>query len=117
MSANYHFHIENFVNVSNSDIKTAQNIINKNKTTAFDQFALRDIIESLVSIKAQLNLEQEIQQELEADIKTIVSQITLKRPKANIIKACLWSLKSSLENAMSNAIAADLVHRIGVLLK
>lgn len=117
MSANYHFHIKNFVNVSNSDIQTANKIVSQKHTKSFNKLMVKEIMSSLENIQTQLALEQEVQQELEAGMKAISSQLALKRPRTNVIKACLWSLKSSLENAVSNAVAADVVHRIGTLLK
>jgi hypothetical protein len=117
MSANYHFHIKNFVNVSNSDIQTAHKIVRNQSAKSIDKLMVKEILSSLENIQTQLTLEQEVRHELEAGMKAITSQLSLKRPRTNVIKACLWSLKSSMENAVSNAVAADVVHRIGSLLK
>jgi hypothetical protein len=65
----------------------------------------------------ELRLDAETQAEVESDITIIESQIKSPRPKSVIIKECLVSLRTILEGAVGNAIAALLMQQIATLLK
>lgn len=70
---------------------------------------LNDFLSVLNDSSAQLSLMREQQSELEAEIKTIQSQLESPKPKQSIISECLGSIRSILEGAAGNVTATGLL--------
>jgi len=70
---------------------------------------LNDFLSVLNDSSAQLSLMREQQSELEAEIKTIQSQLESPKPKQSIISKCLGSIRSILEGAAGNVTATGLL--------
>jgi len=85
--------------------------------SANDFEAILKFVADLKSQLPELRLDAETQAEVESDITIIESQIKSPRPKSVIIKECLVSLRTILEGAVGNAIAALLMQQIATLLK
>lgn len=81
----------------------------------FNNTLLRDFLVALRDQTKNLNIAPEQQQEIEADIKTVETQITSPKPKQGIVKEGLASIKRILEGA-SGTVAAHFLMQLGSLL-
>jgi len=63
-----------------------------------------------------LNLATKLKEEAQADINTLISQTNSPKPKPNILRECLESLRTILEGAAGGALGAGLVTQIPTLL-
>lgn len=109
-----YIHVEN---MSNSQIQ--QGTDNSTQVFNYSSEKLDAIVELTKSIKHQidkLGLSQDKLDEVTADIKTIDSQINSPKPKPNIIKESLLSLKTILEGVAGNMIADILLKKMLGLL-
>jgi hypothetical protein len=76
-----------------------------------------NFIAELKNQLSELKLDPEPQAEIESDIATIETQIKSPRPKSIIVRECLTSLRTILENAAGSVIAALLLSHITTLIK
>ncbi len=83
---------------------------------SLDTDTIKVFIESLKSSSHQLELSEEQQAELQADIQTIETQQTSPNPKAIIIMECLRSIQYMLESMIDNMQASGFLKRLGVLM-
>lgn len=96
----------NIGNVSHSNLQqgttnsTINSHFNINKISELD-----NIIKEIKNIQENLGLANHLQQELEADIQTLEIQRESPKPKNNIIKESLTSIRNILEGAAGNVIA------------
>jgi len=102
-------------NVQYSQVGT-ENSTQHNVSTGVDPAALQRIVATLKRIGEQLNLAAESADELRAELQSLEAQAESPRPKAPIIRECLSSVRSILEGAAANVVAAGVVHEIGKLL-
>lgn len=102
-------------NVQHSQVGT-ENSTQHNVSTGIDLAALQRIVATLKCIGEQLNLAAESADELRAELQTLEAQAESPRPKASVIWECLNSLRSILEGAAGNAVAAGVLYEIGKLL-
>lgn len=119
MTATYHFHIQNFVHVSNSQIQQhSQGAVQNTHSKPLDlnHEMLKEILLQLHHIKQSIVFDEEHRQTLLTDIHAISAQLQLKKPRQSIILACLHSLKTSLESAVNNTLIADILAKISALL-
>lgn len=68
---------------------------------------VKDLSDKIISMKLDENKSRDV----EADIKTIDAQLSASKPKLNIIKESLNSLKIILESAAGNVIAAEFLKK------
>ena len=73
------------------------------------------IINEIRQNAKQLNLKPEDEQELESDIVTIEAQSKSSKPKSDIIKGCLKSIRSILEGA-GGGVAAALLTKLAEII-
>jgi len=70
---------------------------------------LSDFLSVLNDSIAQLSLMREQQSELEAEIKTIQSQLESPKPKQTVVSECLGSIRNILEGAAGNVTASGML--------
>lgn len=90
-----------------------------NLDMSVSQDTTNDISEFLSELKnsiGEFDLTEEQEEEVDAEIKTVESQIASPKPKASILKSSLGTLKSVLENAAGSALGGGLVEQIPALL-
>ena len=82
-----------------------------------------DFISDLNSFVSNLNkkitdidIDSEKKLELQADLKTIISQLNSPKPKISIIREALESLRSIIETGIGSAIGATLANQLPVLI-
>lgn len=103
-------------NVGHSQVGT-QNSTQHNVSAGFDVAAVQQIIATLKRDGEQLKLSPESADELMAELQTLEAQAASPRPKASIIREGLISLRSILEGATANVLAAPVLYEIGKLLR
>jgi hypothetical protein len=81
-----------------------------------DPTALRRFLALLGRQLPKLNLDAARTSEVEADVRTIESQVQSPKPKATVVRACLASIKSVLEGAAGNVAGQLLIELAKVLL-
>jgi hypothetical protein len=81
-----------------------------------EQNAIVELIQSIKQQLDKLELPQEKKDEADADIETIEAQINSPKPKPNIIKESLTSLKTILEGVAGNVIADILLKKMTGLI-
>jgi|LGOV01.1.fsa_nt_gb hypothetical protein len=85
-----------------------------------DTLSKNDILAFIESLKGnlyELELEDNEQSEISADISTIEAQLSSSRPKRNILKECLTSIQRILEGAAGSIVAQQLFPLIPPLLR
>lgn len=97
--------------IQQGTIKSNQKQINKYE----DLKEIKLFIKMLKQKLKGVDLESDIEKEVKAEIKTIESQAESPKPKKNILKESLQSLKNIFENA-SGGVAAQILIEIGKLL-
>lgn len=85
------------------------------KINQFDLDAVKDFLHDLQSQINKLNLKEDLKQEMEAEVKTVEAQISSPKPKHNVIRESLSSIRSILEGA-AGSLTAQLLARLGPLL-
>jgi hypothetical protein len=85
------------------------------RVNQFDLDAVQGFLRDLQSQVSKLNLKQDLEQEIEAEVKTVEAQISSPKPKHNVIRESLNSVRKILEGAGGN-LAAQLLVRLGPLL-
>ncbi len=97
MKAHYHFHIQNFVNVSHSTIGDSD------KT---------DIHELLELIK-----QEKLPAKVEIEVNNIQEQLQKEKPSESLIQKSLGVLKKTLASRIGMAMGAELVIKLAGLMK
>jgi hypothetical protein len=97
--------------IQQGTIKSNQNQINKSADIKEIELFIKMLREKL----KEVNLESDIEKEVKAEIKTLESQTESPKPKKNILRESLSSLKNIFENASGGA-AAQILIEIGKLL-
>ena len=77
---------------------------------------LNDIVRSLRTSIDELGLGDEDKAELEADVRTLESQVASPKPKKEIVHPSLQSAKNILEGAVTTVTAQGILQVIGLLL-
>lgn len=113
------YNINNFIqgDVQNSQIQV--DTVSSHQTMTTRHIDLQQLVEVIRVVKASLEkLPEGIldSAELAADIQTIELQVASPSPKHPIIREALCSVRSILENATGNLIAAGLLDRVSRLL-
>jgi len=104
-------HMENSqIQQGSANSSQVVNISSENKNN------IKDFLELLKQGKAELNLSADDNRELNAEITTIESQLDSSKPKKNIIKESLSTLKNILESAVGSVLANELLPKIPALL-
>ena len=78
----------------------------------FNVSEIRETIEKIKEVLPGLPISNEAKEELQTDIQTIEPQLLSARPKVGIVKACLASMKSILQEATAHTAAILLAHEI-----
>ena len=78
----------------------------------FNVSEIRETIEKIKEVLPGLPISDEAKEELQTDIQTIEPQLLSARPKVGIVKACLASMKSILQEATAHTAAILLAHEI-----
>jgi hypothetical protein len=89
------------------------------QTGQFDLSKKSELIEFTELLKSrlsQIDLDQDDQSEVMADVRTIETQIESKRPKIPIISDCLSSISRILEGAAGSVVATKLLSYISGLM-
>lgn len=76
---------------------------------------VRELAENLLQTLDRLGLTSTQQRELTAEGETILAQVASPKPKAQLIRGALTSIRAILESASGNVLAADFLHRFGHL--
>jgi tRNA C32,U32 (ribose-2'-O)-methylase TrmJ len=117
MSANYHFHIQNFVQVSHSQFQqNSTNSTQQLNSENVDKQVYQDTLSSLENLVSQIEIDREKRSDLDAHFKTIALQLTLQKPKHSIIKDCFHSITNALEGAASLTLVAEALAKINGLM-
>ena len=77
---------------------------------------ISDFIETIKDKISDLGLKQEDEAELNGDVATIDAQLSSGRPKPNIVKEGLQSIKRILEGATVEALAVGLIKTVSTLI-
>lgn len=96
-----------------------QGTVSSNQTGTFSLTSaagLNDFIRLLKSKRLELNLNKEDDSEINAEILTLESQIGSSRPKPQIIKESLLSIKRILEGAGGAIVAHQLLQHLPAFL-
>jgi chromosome segregation ATPase len=107
----------NIINVKRMrDSQIEQCIPNSNQTfTINERQEIREIIESIKEAVNKSPLQSQRINELQAEIRTIESQLSSLKPKINIIAQSLSSAKTILESASALSVAAlPIINKIGM---
>lgn len=102
-------YIINAQQITNSPIQ--QGTFGSTQSVSFSSDALQEtseFIELLKSHLSKLPLETEDRAEAEAEMATVQSQLSSPRPKSNIIRASIETIKNILENIPAN-VAANII--------
>lgn len=78
---------------------------------------LKDLISFIVNNFSQLKFPEELKQELQADIKTIDTQVSSPQPKRGVLKECMSSIRRILETATGQIIAMQILDKLAVIEK
>lgn len=77
---------------------------------------IKDFLEILKQRNSELNLSTNDGKELKAEISTIESQLDSSKPKKNIIKESLSTIRNILEGAVGSVLASELLLKLPALL-
>ena len=116
----YHFLPINILNIGQmigSNIQ--QGTINSQQTVTISNEVSSEIGEFIKHLQEsieQLDLQEPLSKELNAEIKTVEAQIESPKPKTSIIKDGLHSIGRILESTVGSAIGASLAEKIPYLL-
>lgn len=77
---------------------------------------LQELLQSLRGSIAQLDLDESQQAELEADIRTLEAQVTSPKPKKEVIRPGLQSIKRILEGTAAGAASSGLLKAIETIM-
>ena len=77
---------------------------------------IRSLAKELHSSLCSLNLGRDEQEELSHEIATLEAQVDSPKPKSPIIRESLRSIRNVIEGATGNALATDILTKIGPLL-
>ena len=83
--------------------------------TVVDQSSLQDLkvfVQSLQGSISQLDLEEDTQAELEADLRTLEGQVSSPKPKKEVVRPVLQSIQRILEGAAGNVTASSFLPTI-----
>jgi hypothetical protein len=97
----------------NSQIQ--QNTSKSTQTVSFstnDLEKIKNFISELSDGLPDLNLSDDSNKEIDADIKSVESQLNSPSPKPSIIKECFASIRTILEGAAGNAVAVYLLSQL-----
>lgn len=72
-----------------------------------DLLSLQQLVKELLEKLPELDLSDSARREMEAEAKTINSQVSSPNPKQSIIKESISSIKTILEGAAGNIIASE----------
>jgi len=76
---------------------------------------LKDLIEFAKKNLDKLELKKPEEQELQTEIQTIDIQISSPKPKKNILKECVSSIRRIMEGATGQIIALQIIDKIGLI--
>jgi hypothetical protein len=99
-----------FQNISNSQIQ--QDTTNASQSLSLNQLDVKQIASLLsvfVELLPSLQMSPESESELKAEIATVKAQVESPKPKENILKQSLGSIKSILEKAGGSAAGQALI--------
>lgn len=117
-AANSTYYITNNIgSMSNSQLQ--QHTVDSNQTisnTGVDLEEVKKLLEHIDHKWDELMMGEEIKTEFKADIQTIKSQLSSTKPKINIIKEGLASVRNILEGMTGSIIATGLLIEINTLL-
>lgn len=86
------------------------------QTMHVDTQGLKTFADALDAALKNLKLPAEVEQELTAEIKTLRAQIDSPKPKSNVLRVCLGSVKEILEGAAGNVLATGLLAHLAPLI-
>jgi len=106
------YNITNFYGPVHSSLIQQEAYQSQQTSTSFtfDLPSIKKFIDELLEKREELNLPPETKNELEADAHTIQSQVSSPKPKNNVIKESLGSIRKILEGA-GGSITAQLLSR------
>lgn len=84
------------------------------KINHFDLDAVQNFLRDLQSQISRLNLKDDLKPEIEAEVKTVEAQISSPKPKHNVIREGLNSIRNILEGT-GGSLAAQLLMQLGSL--
>ena len=76
---------------------------------------LTDLNECIKKGIEKLELKDDEKQELEADVQTIDAQLSSPKPKMNILKTCVSSIRRIMEGAFGQIIASQVLGKLPVI--
>ncbi|MEC4724275.1 hypothetical protein HWQ46_01770 [Shewanella sp. D64] len=77
---------------------------------------IAQFVEFLKSSVGQLNLKQDDQAEIEAEIATIDNQLASPKPKKVILAECLKSVRNIIEGSTGSLVATGLLAQLGAII-
>lgn len=112
------YNIENYLNIGHMDHSQIQQATKSSHQdfSASDLTSLNTFLSTLANHLEELRLTTESEQTARADIATINAQLTRPKPHGAVIRAALESLKTVLESAAGNVLAAELLKHLPQLL-
>jgi len=113
-----YFPAVNIINVNNMvGSQIQQGNFNSTQTGTFEGHNTNELIKFMEELKekiSQLNLDSKNTQEINAEIATIEAQSKSSRPKNNIIKESLRTIRNIIEGATGSVIATELLAKLAV---
>jgi hypothetical protein len=119
LASSQSYHIETYIEqMSHSQIQ--QNTKHSTQTLGVQTLDLKSVsqlVHSLKSLMGKLGLNAEQESELNADIRTVESQLASPKPKAAVIRESLHSIRNVLEGAAGSGLATGIIYEIARLLQ
>ncbi len=114
-----HFPPINIINIS--EMKNSQIIqdshdvlqVKKNDKELIE--SLKDLIKFAENNLDELDLKKSEEQEFQTELKTIETQLSSPKPKRNILKECISSLKKIMESATGQIIASQIIDKLSII--
>lgn len=114
------YNIQNYIGTMNrSQVQQGTCDSSQAMTMGLDVSAVVSILKELSKALRSADVPADIKKEIEADVQSIKSQLRSPNPKPSIVKECLRSIRSILEQAAGSVIAGGipaLLDRINALV-
>lgn len=98
--------------MNNSQLQQASSRSRQLQRNKFEGAELEGIIKILVQALPQMKLSSALEEEVNADIATLESQLGSPRPKMGIIRESLISIRNVLEGGTGSMVASELLTQI-----
>ncbi len=105
----------NIHNMQNSMLQQASPESRQTMNTEMNYQGISKFVQELSVELRKLNLRPDLNDEIEAEIRTVKAQLESPKPKKLIVEESLKSIKTILEGTTGNILASGLINQIGSL--